>query len=166
MATHRIGILGPGTVPDTSGNVFFETYSVTDTATILDPLILNFSFSSTKDGVRGSFIVPQNYSGTAKIVIFWNANATTGDAIFDLSYLTRSDDEDMGAAATDTTDTVTTGTAGTAFLLNTSTITLTSGDFAASDVVTFELFRDQANASDTLAVDALVFAVLFEYADA
>jgi hypothetical protein len=149
MATHQISVLGAGTAPDTDGDVFQQPYSRIDSGTVIDPLIFAFQDSGNKDGLRGSFIVPQNYVGTAKFIVLWVANATTGNCIWDLSYLTRSDDEDMGAAATDTTDTVTTGTSGTAFLLNTSSMTLTAGDFAAGDLVTFELFRDGANASDT-----------------
>jgi len=165
MATHELAILGANSKPDTSGEVFFEPYSIKDTGAVIDPLVLIFNNSGTKDGISGVFQVPQNYVGTAKLNIYWNANATTGNCIFDLSYLTRSSGEDMGAAATDTTDTVTTGTNGTAFNLNKSTMTLTAGDFAAGDIVPFELFRDTANASDTLAAAAIVFAITFEYAD-
>ena len=166
MATHELPILGAGTIPDTSGEVFMEPYSVKDTGTILDPLVTIFNDSSTKIGLKSVFQVPQNYVGTAKLNIYWNANATTGDCIWDLSYLTRSAGEDMGAAATDTTDTVTTGTNATAFNLNKSAMTLTSGDFSAGDIVSFELFRDGANASDTLAAAAILFYASFEYADA
>ncbi len=151
--------------PNADG-VFFQPYSIVDTATILDPLVLTYGDTGTKDGAAGTFIVPQNYVGTAKLHVLWVANAISGNCIWDLSYLTRTDAEDMGAAATDTADTVTTGTDGTAFNLNTSTMTLTAGDFAPGDVVAFELFRDTANASDTLAQSSLVFAVIFEYADA
>jgi len=166
MATFQLDIGVEGLTPDSSGEVFFEKYSVKDTGTILDPLILVYKNSGTKDGAARSFIVPQNYVGTAKLTVLWNVNATSGDAIFDLSYLTRSDGEDMGAAATDTTDTVTTTTDSTAFNLNTSTMTLTAGDFAAGDIVMMELFRDTANASDTLAADLIVHKIIFEYADA
>lgn len=166
MATHQISILGFGTKPDVSGDVFFEPYSVKDTGAVIDPLVCIFNDSGTKIGLSGLFIVPQNYVGTAKLIALWNANATTGDAVLDLSYLTRTDGEDMGAAATDTTDTVTTGTDGTAFGLNTSTMTLTSGDFSAGDIVPFEFFRDGANASDTLSAALILWSLIFEYADA
>lgn len=166
MATHRISILGANTVPDTSGDVFFEPYSITDTTTTIDPMVLNFSFGSARQGVHGSFQVPQNYVGSAQVIVLWNANAITGDAIFEFDYIAVGDNEDPGAAITQSvTNTLT--TAGTAFLLNTTTITgLTSGNFAAGDQVVFTLFRDQADVNDTLAVDALVFAALFKYQDA
>jgi len=164
MATFQLPVGPEGMRPDSP--CFFEPYSIKDTAAALDPTVLIYKNSGTKDGANGSFIVPQNYVGTAKLIVLWNVNATSGDAIFDLSYLARTDAEDMGAAATDTTDTVTTTTDGTAFNLNTSEMTLTAGDFAAGDIVLFELFRDTANASDTLAADLIVHKVIFEYSDA
>ncbi len=149
-----------------NANVWWEPYSAKDAGAILDPLVLTYSNSSTKDGANNSFVVPQNYVGTAQLIVLWNVNATTGDAIFDLSYLNRTDAEDMGAAAQSTTDTVTLTTDGTAFNLNTSTMTLTASDFVAGDISMVELFRDTANASDTLAADLMVHKIIFQYADA
>ena len=164
MATHRISILGAGTIPDTSGEVFFQPYSIVDSGTVLDPLVLMFNDSGTKDGVRGSFEVPQNYVDTANLVMKWTANATSGTVIFDWSVLASSITEDMGAAAVRTSETVTDTKTGTAFLLEVISMTLTDTDYVAGDLVTFELFRDTVN--DTMAAAAAVFSVHFEYADA
>jgi len=169
MATHEIFILGVNTIPDASGDVFQQPYSILDTGPpAIDPLVLVFNDSGAKDGVRGAFQVPQNYVGTAKLNVYWNSSNTTAarDAVFDLSYLARSAGEDMGAAATDTTDTVTSLDSTTAFALNKATMTLTAGDFTAGDIVTFELFRDGVEAADDLALALMVFVVTFEYADA
>jgi len=164
MATHRIPILGGiGTIPDSSGEVFFEPYKVTDTAAVLDPLVLVFPDSGTKDGVRGSFRVPENYVGSAVLLVVWTANATANTFIIDWSVLTRSGTEDMGAAATRTTETDTVTKSGTAFAREESNMPLTDADYAAGDEVLFELFRDTPN--DTMAAKALVFGVYFEYAD-
>lgn len=166
MATFKFSVLGPNLRPDTSGNVYQLSYDLVDTGAVISPFVWVFAQGTTKDGLRGEFIIPQDYVGTAKMTVLWVANATSGAAVFDLSYLARTDAEDMGAAATDTTDTVTTTTDATAFGLNTSTMTLTAGDFAAGDIVVYELFRDQVDAADTLtANDVAVFDVLFEYAD-
>jgi hypothetical protein len=164
MATHRIPILGPGTVPDTSGEVFFQPYSVVDAGAVIDPLVLTFNDSGTKDGVRGSFRVPENYVGTAKLLVVWTANATSGTFVVDWSVLTRSGAEDMGAAATRTTETVTDTKTGTAFAREEASLTLTDADYAAGDEVLFEMFRDTV--TDTMAAPAVVFGVYFEYADA
>lgn len=163
MATFQLDITN-GFSPSNS-NVFWEPYAVKDTGTVLNPLVLIFTNSGTKDGANNEFKVPQNYVGSPVLVVEWNVNATTGDAIFDLSYLNRSSGEDMGAAAQSTTDTVTTTTNATAFNLNISRMTLTAADFAAGDISMVELFRDTADAADTLAADLSVHRVLFEYAD-
>ena len=163
MATLDLDITG-GLKPDSSGEVFWQPYKIIDTGAVIDPLVLCFNNSGTKDGAAAAFKVPQNYVGTAKIIVEWNANATTGNGTLDLSYLARSDGEDMGAAATDTTDTVTTTTDGTAFNLNTSSMTLTSGDFAAGDIVAFEIFRDTI--TDTMAATMMVWKIVFQYSDA
>lgn len=164
MATHRISILGPMTVPDADGDVFFQPYSVVDSGAAIDPLVLMFNNSGNKDGVRGVFEVPQNYVGTANLVIKWTANATSGTCIFDWSVLPRAITEDMGAAAARTTETATDTKTGTAFLLEVVTMTLTDADYAAGDVVTFEFFRDSP--TDSMAAAAAVFSVHFEYNDA
>lgn len=164
MATFQLDITN-SFKPDASGEVFYEPYLTKDSGAVIDTTVLIFNDSGTKDGATTAFVVPKNYIGTAKLIVFWNANATTGNCIYDLSYLTRSNGEDMGAAATSTSDTVTQGTNGTAFNLNTSTMTLTSSNFTAGDICLLELFRDTLNASDTLAVSAIIHKVVFEYAD-
>ena len=156
--------MGHGTVPDTSGEVFFEPYTIKDTAAVIDPLVLIFNNSGTKDGLRGSFRVPENYVGTAKLLVVWTANATSGTFIIDWSVLTRSGAEDMGAAATRTTETVTDTKTGTAFVREEASLTLTDADYAAGDEVLFEIFRDTIN--DTMAAAAIVFGIYFEYEDA
>ncbi len=167
MATLRIPILGVNTIPDESGDVFLEPWSIKATgAPAIDPLVLIFNESGAKDGIRGNFQVPQNYVGTAKFIIIWTANATTGVLNMDLSYLTRSAGEDFGAAATDTTDNATDTKTGTVDVYEELSFTVTSADFAAGDEVLFELFRDSLDAADTMAAPAVVFGVYFEYSDA
>ncbi len=152
------------TTPDTSGEVFFQPYSIIDTAAVLDPMVLCFLNSGTVDGVRGVFQVPQNYVGSPVLRIVWTANATSGTCTFNWSILTRSGTEDMGAAATRTSETDSTTKGGTAFTRETNDITLTAADYVAGDEALFELFRDTV--TDTMAATCMVFGVYFEYADA
>lgn len=163
MATFQLDIGPEGWKPDTSGGVSHQPYSVFDTATVLDPNVLCFNNSSAVEGATRSFIVPQNYVGSPKLIVLWNANATTGTGTIDLTYLNRTDAEDMGAAAQSTSDTTTTTTDGTAFGLNTTELSLTAGNFAAGDVSMFEVFRDSV--TDSLAATMLVHKIIFEYAD-
>lgn len=164
MATHRIPILGAGTIPDDSGEVFFEPYSVKATNDVWERLVAIFNDSSTRDGLRGGFVVPKNYVGSPKLIIRWTSTATTGDVVWDYDYRAVAVGESLDQAGTQESATVTDTAGGSVNLLQEASITL-AANFAVDDEVTHEIFRD-GTASDTMAAAAIVFSVLFEYADA
>jgi len=167
MATQRIPILGFNTVPDTSGNVFFEPYTVKATNDNWGHLVLVFNDTATRIGLRGAFDVPQNYVGTAKIIIHWTATVTTGDVEYDFDYRAIGGDDteslDQATAQESVNQNDTAPSAVNERM--TATLTLTSANLAAGDTVEFMLFRDGADAGDTMAAAAIVHQVLFEYAD-
>lgn len=163
MGTQRLPILGTMTVPDASGNVFQQLYSEIDSGAVIDPLVIVFA-PSTKNGLKGSFRVPESYVDSAAIKIVCTANATSGTIVFDWSVLPRSGAEDMGAAPVRTSETGNVTKGGTAFTREEVTITLTDGDYAKGDEVLFEIFMDGVTA--TIASPVAVFGVYFEYADA
>ena len=85
---------------------------------------------------------------------------------WDLHYLTRSGDEDMGAAAESVDDTVTTTKGATAFWREESEMTITAGDFVAGDEVLFSILRDGTNeGASGMASPAAVYGIYFEYTD-
>ena len=168
MATFRLPILGANTVPDSSGEVFFEPYTVKATNDNWGHMVLIYNDSATRNGLRGAFDVPQNYVGSAVIIIHWTATATSGDVEFDFDYRavggddTESLDQATAQETVNQNDTVPSA-------VNermTASLTLTAGNFAAGDTVEFELFRDGTDGGDTMAAAAIVHQVLFEYADA
>jgi hypothetical protein len=79
MATHALSILGANTVPDTSGNVFLEPYTLKASNDVWGFLVFIFSDTATRIGLRGMFRVPENYVGTAAIIVEWTSTATSGD---------------------------------------------------------------------------------------
>lgn len=163
MATQEVSIIGR-LAPDNSGDVFWQPYSVLATTAAIDPMVLVFQDSAAKDGARGFFTVPQDYAGTPQLVVVWTANATTGTMTVDLSFTARSGTEDMDAAAGNTDDTVTDTKTSTAFAREEAVITsMSTADFAAGDNVFVEVFRDSV--TDSLAVSAIWFDVLFRYSD-
>lgn len=167
MATHRFTVIGHALSIDGSlGEVFFEPWSVDAGTPLHDTLVLNFSATSTKDEIHGSFMVPENYVGSPLIRILWSSAATSGDVVWDFDYNAITDTESMDPGAVDEAVTVTTTVDGTTLDLNTSDLSLTAGNFSAGDIVKFSLARDQSDANDTMANDAVVFDVLFQYADA
>ncbi len=166
MATHRIPILGPGTVPDTSGDVFFEPYSIKATNDVWDRLVIIFNDTSTRIGVAGGFVVPKNYVGSANLIIVWTSTAITNDVEWDFDYRAVGGVESLDQSGNQESVNTNT-TAPSAINLRTETsISLTDGNFAVDDEVEFELFRDGTDGGDLMAAAAIVFSVMFEYADA
>lgn len=168
MATHRIPILGWGSLPDTSGDVFFEPYPIKATNDVFGRLVLIFQDTATRIGIHGGFTVPKNYVGTPKIIVVWTSTATSGDVEWDFDYR---------AVGGDNTESLDQATVQEAVNLNDTApgaahrrlevgLTLTAGNFAIDDEVEFQLFRDGTDAGDTMAAAAIVFNVLFEYTDA
>lgn len=168
MATKRIPILGPGSIPDESGDVFWEPYSVKATNDVWNRLVLIFNDTGTRIGIAGGFAVPKDYVDSANVVIVWTSTATTGDVEWDFDY------RSVGGNDTESLD-----QAGTQESVNSNdtapsaanermeiSIPLTDGNFAADDEVEFELFRDGADAGDTMSAAAILFNAFFEYADA
>lgn len=170
MATHRLPILGFATKPDASGDVFFEPASVKGTNDFFDGLVLVFNDSGNDDELFGRFQVPQNYSGSAKLVIVWTTTATSGDVEWGIAYraVGGNDTESLDQATAQeallsgNNDTAPSATDERMEFL----ITLTEGNFAIGDTVQFILSREGADAGDTLAAAVRVYGLFFEYADA
>jgi len=172
-ATHQISILGPGTKPDTSGEVFFEPYDVTATNDVWDRLIVRFGASitvepTTRIGLHGGFVVPQNYVDTANLVIVWTSTITADDVEWDFDYRTVAGNDTTSLDQAGTEETVNGNDVAPSATDERMefTIALTDGNFTAGDEVTFTLFRDGTDAGDTLNGTAVLFSLLFEYNDA
>ena len=168
MATHRIPILGWGTVPDTSGNVFIETYVVKATNDVWKRLVGIFNDTATRIGLAGGFTIPKNYVGSSAIIVVWTSTATTGDVVWDFDYraVGGNDTESLDQAGTQEAVTVTDTAPGAVNRRLEASMALTATNLAVDDEVEFELFRDGVAVGDTMAAAAMVFAVFFEYADA
>jgi len=165
MATHRIPILGPGTVPDSSGDVFFEPYSIKASNDVWNRLVLIFNDSGNKDGCQGGFVVPKNYVRNANLIVVWTAATDTGTVTWDFDYraVGGDDTESLDQSGQQEQVTATDNAPSTAQNRIETSIALTDGNFSVDDEVTFELFRDTPN--DTMSVSAIVFSVMFEYTD-
>ena len=128
-----------------------------------------FADTSTKDEVSCSFTIPKDYVGASKAVVVWTANNATSNSVvwdFDYNAIAADGAESADPAAHTQQATGTSAHGGAAMDVNEISIALTAGNFAVDDVVLFQLGRDGVSGSDTLAADALVLAVLFEYANA
>lgn len=122
--------------------------------------------ASTNEHLWWTVICPFDYLSGGTFRLSWATNATTGNCVWGarISAITAGDVdtylEHNAAAAT----TATTGANATeARRVIETTISPATDSLAANDLVRFLVYRDAANASDTLSVDAELLAVTFEY---
>jgi hypothetical protein len=169
MATHTIPILGAPTLPDASGSIYPEPAATNLQANDRYPgLVWVFADTSTRLVLGVAFRVPDNYVGTAKIVLIWGCVPTSGKVVWEVAYTAIADAESLDPSA-DQEATSSTGTTvpGTARLRATETINLTSANFAPGDLVQMGIARDGADTTnDTLAGSAYLYDAYFQYADA
>lgn len=167
MATHRIPITGFGTVPDDSALCFFERYSITNTNDLYQHTVISFDGGSTDNGIFGTFEVPQNYVGTANVIIKWTSTATAGNVRWQFNYRAIAAGESLDQATHQESVEANDAAPGTTDLMQVHSDALTDANFAAGDLVEFSLVREASDTgNDTMAAAATVHAVHFEYADA
>lgn len=172
MAIHERTILQQ-VQPGSSGDVFPQPYSVLATNDVWKHIIFRFGADNTieptvREGLFGTFTVPQNYVSGAELVIIWTATLITGDVVWDFDYRAVGGDdlESLDQAGTQEAVTVTDTAPSAAHERMRVTVLLTDANFAAGDTVEFFLARDGAAAADTLAGSAILFDALFRYSDA
>ena len=152
MATIRIPILQSGTNPDTSGDVFFEPYSVKATNDVWDRLVAVFNDTATRIGLHGGFTVPKNYVGSANIIVVWTTTATSGDVEWDVDYraVGGDDTESLDQAGTQESVNQNDTAPSAAHERMETSIAVTDANFTVDDEVEFTVFRDGTDAGDKI----------------
>ena len=171
MATHRVSVLGHSTIPDTSGNVYPDTYSSEGVNDFFRHLCFTFLQGTTKDSLYGSFSVPENFDSAASLVIIWTAHdLTQNDVVWDFEYRCVGGDDAESLDEEDEQEsdlTVTDAGPSAVHERMVATIPLTSANFSAGDTVEFIFSRDGTpGTDDDLANPAILFDLLFEFDDA
>lgn len=170
MANVKIPILGHGTTPDSSGNVYVSPLSAISASTsndLFSTLVIVFANTATLDELVGSFTVPQDYAGTgANINVLWTTDSTTlsGNVDWRFQYYAAAAGETLDATTgqiTETTTTIDVDAPATKMALVSTDLALTAANMNVGDIILFKLGRD--GTADTLTDDAAVLDVLFEY---
>lgn len=165
MATHTIPILGLNTLPDTTGNVYFEPHASNFGANDRYPALIGvFKDTATRDKMGFGFRVPQNYVGNAAFLIEYATTATAGNFDSEIDYTAVADGESLDPSADQEAIAALTAVPGTARLMDIITITATAGNFVAGDKVIGVLARDGAD-GDTVAASIYIFGLYFQYTD-
>ena len=171
MATHRLPILGFGSNPDSSGDVFFEPQDILGASGFFKHMVLTFLDSGNDDEFHGSFEVPVNYVGTANLVIKWTSTQSDGTPALSvewgIAYRSVNAGEDLDA--TSAQESLLTGNDDleptASDLMLEYTISLTDANFAPGDTVQYILSREGADAGDDIAAAVRVYGLFFEYND-
>lgn len=168
MATHRWPIISWPASPDDSGDVFPESFAILATNDVWKRLVYIFADTATRIGLHGGFVVPKDYVGSANLIVVWTSTATAGDieADFDYRAVGGNDSESLDQAGTQESVNANDTAPGAALRKMEISIALTDGNFAADDEVEYTFFRDGTDGGDTMAASAILFNLLFEYADA
>lgn len=169
MATHQVSILGGQLKPDTTGDCFFEPFSIKATNDNFDHLVLIFNDTSTDVGVYGVFVVPQNYSTSPAIIPVWSATATTGNVRWQFNYRAIGGDDTESLDQTTFQETIEANDAAPSAIHErlTPSLSLTAGNLAAGDLVEFYLVREGSDTTnDTMSAAAMLHDLIFQYADA
>lgn len=167
MATHQPSMLG-NFLPDATGNAFVEPYPLKATNDIFKGPVLILNDSGAECGIYGFYHVPQNYVGSAVVKPIWTSTAIAGNVVLEFSYraISGDDAESMDQATFQETGVTVTDAAPSAVNeRNVPSIGLTSANIAAGDTLEYYFYRDGLSASDTMAAAAIVFDLIFEYAD-
>jgi len=169
MATIRIPILEGNLRPDDSGNCFPEPYTIkaTNDHWLRQVWIFN-NAGSAVISLHGGFELPLDYVGTAKVVIVWTAQTTSGNVVWNFDYrgVGGNDTESLDQATSQETVTVTDAAPGAVNRRLEVSISLTSANLAAGDSVEFFVSRDKSSGSDTMAGAATLWDLELEYANA
>lgn len=166
MATHRTPILGPATFPDTSGNVFQDTYPNYATNDVFKHLHWIFNNPTADIKLFGTFNVQKNYVGTAALIVVWTSTVTSGNFGIEFAYraVGGNDTESLDQTTVQETVNTTDVAPGATDRRMEISLSLTSGNFAADDTVEFYFARDDS--ADTLAGIVQLVGLYFQYADA
>ena len=170
MATHDIPILGPFTVPDSSGTCFLQPIEVgvATVAANLDMLAFTMNFPTGSDlGLFGKFNIPQNYSGTPVLVIRGVIEGAANTLAFGVECVGGVADKETVDAAFEAEDLASnatwTGYADEEMYLETITMTPAAA-YVAGDEVFFHFFRDDS--VDDTTFDFHLTGLFFRYNDA
>lgn len=171
MSTFRVPILNVAAFPDTrltTGNVIVEPENMNfGSNSRYRHLLVRFLDTSTKDALAGKFIVPVNYVGNAKIYVEWASTVADNskNVVWTFDYNTAAVGDSYDPSADAESLTVTSANGSTARIRLEASMTATAANFAANKEVMFIVSRNGASGSDTLASNAYLFNLLFEYTD-
>lgn len=165
MATVVTDIYGALLLPDTSGNIWAEPASITQTNDLYPQLVWRYKDSGTKVSVGFRFLVPADYVGSPVFGLVWTSTATSGDVVWDVDYVSATKTATLDPNATEEALTVTSTAPGSSQTGVNPTVSATAANLAAGNVCQGVVARDGASGSDTMTADAILYGFYFSYSN-
>lgn len=128
--------------------------------------VLDFD-TATEEGACFAISLPQAWdAGTVKAKVYWTAASGSGGVAWGIRAISYADDDTLDAAyGTEQVVIDTLITANDNHITSASSAITIGGTPAADDLLLFEITREVANGSDTLAVDARLIGVKLQYTE-
>lgn len=173
MATRHVHDLQKGARPDTTGECYEEPYGITDTNGVWSDMpVVRFGASAgaaptVRHGFQGQIRVPDDYDNGGDIELVWTSPITSGDVVWDAQCreVAGNDTTSLDQSGTQASVTATDTAPGATDRRMTTTLalglTLTPGA-----TLEFGIYRDGADAADTMAGPAILLSASLVYADA
>lgn len=174
MATHRPSMIGFGTVPDDSDNVFPAPIDTQITVTGAEGDDIVFVMPDPNGGgdhgIKGRYRIPKNYAGTPKVVVRYILDGTpaaTANVNLGIKMLGRADNEGYdNALGTEATSVKNVGSGGGAYTdedVVEQEITITE-TIAIDDDVWFFFYIDDSGTNPYTGT-ILLTDLIFQYSD-
>lgn len=166
MATREVSIFQ--NLNPKSDDIFWEPYSVKATNDKWDPGVWIFNDSGNKDALHGSCQIPSDYVGSPVIIPIWTAIVTTGNVVFDLDIRSvgGNDTTSLDQSTAAESETVTDAAPSAVNERLQALMSPTASNLTANYTLEWILYRDGADASDTMSGAVILFDLILRYADA
>lgn len=168
LATVMFPIINELAMPDNSGNVTFQPYTIL-AATGADlwahSVIVFADISATDSVLHGRIRIPQDFVSGAEICTAWTSTIITGDVIWGFSYRSTGGTGSLDGGTVEQTVTFAASTApGTAQnRVEPTCMALTDANIAVGDIFQFRASRNGTSVSDTMGVGAISFGWWLKY---
>lgn len=169
MATRYISAINGSVRPDTS-DVYLSPLSSVTASPTQDPFVWVFIDGATGT-LKGLLRIPPDYVDTPVWVISWSCETTANNVRFELKHRTMEpgvSEVDISTSPTEITETAidTSSKPHSVDGFEEDTISMTTTDLVADEMLYFEFSRLGAHANDTKVDDVSVLDIGFKYADA
>lgn len=164
VRTFDVHLLRWNVLPDTSGDVFMEPFSIKATNDFWPYYVTIFNDTSTDLRLYGAALSPQNLVSAPQVCVVWTSTATTGNVRWEFAYRVVSGTASLDQSTAQETVAANAAAPSAGMGRVESCQALTAGNFSAGATLQWRLSRlGSDTANDTMAAAAIVHDVFLRY---